>query len=118
MQHVDDLADILTRDAALREFEGGLDQGKDEAFGPIAKHAEIAAFDPEQCVVDVTRHDTVAADNLADPALHAMEAVLIAPERIVGIKANGRDRMPPRPGPVLLSPNSFVYRSPSRSASL
>ena len=57
VQHIDDLADIVTGDAAFREVEGRLDQRQDEAFDPVTEHAEIALFHAEQGLVDVTRLD-------------------------------------------------------------
>ena len=105
VEHIDDLADIVTGDAASRELEGRLDQRQDEAFDPVAEHAEIALFHAEQGLVDVARQRTVAADDLAHPALHAVEAVFVAPERIVGIEADRRERA-----------SAIIHRDVHRSA--
>jgi hypothetical protein len=89
------LLDLLAGDLPVRHLHRGLDDRERETLDAVAEEAQVAALDREEAVLEV-RYVRVTPDDLSQPLLGPLVALLVVPERVVAIDTHHPDSVESR----------------------
>ena len=91
LAQLEDGADLVGRDPALGQRDGGLDERQRERLGPVAVEGEVLPFGGDDLVVDAGGVVDIGREQRAEPLVGVDEVALAVPERVVAVERHDLD---------------------------